>query len=278
MKGSYTDGINVNGGTATINDVVLNGFYSNAGIQVYGSGATATITNSNIVNKVTADDPAHAIFVQRGGVGYISDVTVQSLNGTGVYIADQGGTSTITNVISNSNGLYGVRVLDSKVTITCGTMYFNVYSGVWVYVGSTVTIEGVSASTNGAHGLYVQDGSVVTVADSLFNSNTSSGVAGGGVNTTITLSGANQIKENQGDGIFATENAVVTMNGGTISDNIVLAVRVNTNASVTITNPTSLVGDILTDELNGASITINGVNYLTTQKQCSISDDIGTCT
>jgi hypothetical protein len=280
MKGSYTDGINVNGGTATINDVVLNGFYSNAGIQVSGSGATATITNSNIVNKVTTDVRAHAIFVQSGGVGHISDVTVRSLNGTGVYIADQGGTSTITNVISNGNGLYGVRVLDSKVTITGGTMDFNGSSGIWIHSGSTATIEGVTANANGENGLYVLDGSVVTVTDSLFNSNKASGIVALSSNTTITLSGANQIIGNQQVGIFASNNAAVTMNGGTVTDNIVLAVEVDINASVTITNPTSLVGDIRTDDINGASITINEVNHLTTQttRECSISDDSGTCT
>lgn len=277
---NMANGINVTNGVATIDGVFMTGSFTNAGIQVIGSGASATIKNSNIFNEVGVGESANAIFVQNGAVGHISDTTVRSLSRYGIYILEAGGTSTVTNVIANSNNNHGIRVYSSNATISGGTMNSNTGSGLAIDEASTVTIDGVTSSSNGAFGLAVQNGSSVTVIDSIFNSNTSSGIYANQSNTTIALSGANQIKGNQEAGIFASNNAVVTMTGGTITGNTEQAIDVTNDASVAITSPISLVGQIKTDDINGASITINGTSELTevTSKTCTISGDSVSCT
>ena len=277
---NMANGINVTSGAATIDGVFMTGSFTNAGIQVIGSSASATISNSNIYNEADPGDLANAIFIQNGAVGYISDSTVRSLSRYGIYVADAGGTSTITNVIANNNAKSGIRTYNSNVTISGGTMNSNTESGIAIDVGSTVTIDGVTSNSNTLYGLIVSNGSSATVTDSLFNSNTLSGIYANNTNTTITLSGANQIKGNLQDGIFATNSAIVTMTGGTITGNIQQAIDVTNDASVTITSPTSLIGQIQRDNDSTASITINGVSQLTGEltKECSITGDTGTCT
>lgn len=277
---NMANGINVTSGAVTIDGVYMTGSFTNGGIQVIGSGASATIKNSNIYNEVTTGTQGHAIFVQNGAVGYISDSTVRSANENGIYLADAGGTSTITNVIANSNEHYGIRIFNSKATISGGTMNSNTLSGIGVVSGSTVTINGATASSNTLYGLFVEGASSATVADSIFNSNTLSGIFANQANTTVTLSGANQIKDNLQDGIFASNSAIVTMTSGTITGNGQQAIDVTNDASVTITSPTSLVGQIQKDNDSDASVTINGVSQLTvitTTKTCSITGDSGTC-
>jgi hypothetical protein len=281
MSGSYTNGINVTGGTATIDDVSMTGSYSNVGMLVDGTAASAIITNSNVFNDVPTGSAGHAIYLKNGAVGAISDTTVVSLKGSGIIIANAEGASTITNVIANDNEHYGIRVYNSEVTISGGTMNFNTKVGIIVQSDSTVTIDGVTANSNELYGLHVVEGSSATVTDSSFNSNGLSGVFASDSNTTITLSGASQIKDNQtGGGLLAVNSAVVTMVGGTIKGITgQQAIEVNTNASVTITNPTSLVGDIQTDDIAGASITLNGKRQFidNVTKTCNISSESGDC-
>lgn len=257
------------------------------GINISHSAGTATVQNVTLSGTFAQS----AINVTSSADAMIKDSTIAATSArNGIEIANTAGTVTVDN--TNISGAYTVAGIDvngssADANIINGTTASTTStndSALRIRNGANATIDS-STFKDSSFGIRVQSAGTATITNSTLTGNTLDGLSVDGANTTITLSGNNSITNNDRRGIFAFDNAVVKMTGGTVSVVAGEAAEVQSGGDITFTNLTTLTGIIRRDETGGSGpsqITVNGAAQFPDDtsdqsKTCSITSGSGTC-
>ena len=160
LNSSKSDAVYNGGGTITINDVIFQG---NTGYLAAELNGSATISNS----LFSSNSPNSGSVVYSGNQLALSNVVFKSNVGHDLYV-DQGSTFSIVNSTFSKTIAATVDNINGDPT-NGAVLYANQATG--NITSSTVTDNsGVNASA-----VYLQNGAVVTLANSTFTANTSTG-------------------------------------------------------------------------------------------------------
>ncbi|PTY01552.1 hypothetical protein DB346_12440 [Verrucomicrobia bacterium LW23] len=253
--GSNGGGITIaNGGTVTLNAVTVRnnnatgsgaGIYSNnarleiidstirnntstgsngGGIGIVGASSVFILTNSTVSNNTIANYGG-GIYITGGITANISGSTITNNTttlgvnryGGGLYINNNGGTTTITNsnIRTNTSGDRGAGIhnLAGTLNITGGSVADNVLSftssssgGAGIYNAGTLTLTNASVDTNRSP---ISGGGIYNAAGTLTLDNTDVVLN----QTTSTAAG------NYGAGIYSAGGTVTIRNGSLVSQN-----------------------------------------------------------
>ena len=266
-------------GAGTLGGFTLNGTGEANGITMSNSSGTATVQDVTLTGTFTNS----AINVTSSSDALIKDSTINATAARGIYIANTGGTTTVDNLtlsgaytntpLTTSGGIY-ITGSAANVVVKNSTLTNSATAGSALRAANGATVS-INSSTfeNSTYGIRAQGGSKVTISDSTITRNSLDGLRAEDTGTTVTLTGSNSIYDNTRDGIFGTDSAVINMTGGSIFGNLDDAVEVQSNATVTITNPTLVTGTLKETTVGSQSITLTsgGTTY-------SVTDGSGTLT
>jgi hypothetical protein len=212
-------GIGIGGaGQGFINAATITGY--TFGVAVQTTGATSTITNSNITANGTGIGIAN-------GALTTTMVTVNGGSGNGVLmIPAVGQTTTFTGASLTVKGMTGAGIRQQSsggpatFTVTSGEITANASGGVNLMAG-TGTLGAVNVHGNTGDGVTVTGGAtLISNASAQYASNTGNGINATGATLTFNGSAASPITVNNNtlDGILAS-GGVLTANYLTVSSN-----------------------------------------------------------
>jgi hypothetical protein len=288
--------------------------------SLYGAGAGADLvvdgvtlkkattapefTNGNII----VNNPSHyeGFFLNGTGVandGFVingaanvtlKNITIENYNicgfDSGIRIGETAAATVgLENVQANNND-YGLLVGSATVTGTGNQFNNNTFDGVAVIgSGASATIYNADLSDNGFSGLFVDNGAAASLYNSSVNRNEDGGVLSDNGATVNIFSGSN-LSSNTSDSngfplsLWAIGSSTINVHDGVVIANNAgqTVVRAQSGATVNITNPTSLVGNV--NVFNTGTIMINytceGSPKTISDGEtgsCSITDGAGTC-
>ena len=243
-EGSRGSGVHVFGATFVMSGGTISGCTANEGGGLYADNSIVTINNGTI-SGCTANVGGGLYATNSSKItinkGTISGCKAVNGYGGGLYAKNQstitieGGTiSGCTAVIGNGGGLYvdGSTITIEDGTISgCKALWSNNKGnggGLYAKNKSTITInKGTISGCEGrwGGGLYAEDSSTITITDSTI-SGCKAGAGGGLCVVGSTLNIKDDIiskcfvsDTGKGGGLYAENNSILTISGGTIKGN-----------------------------------------------------------
>ena len=261
----------INGSDVTVTNFTVNGC---ADIGIASRGAKVTATN------ITIKDTARyglTCGTNNKGLMKVKDAVITNTGAHSLYVYDNARME-LENVTVSDGAARGLLVAKSASCVISGDSSFKRMDkgGIKVDKG-TLTMTNVEISDNetkdSGAGLYVNNGSVVKINNGSIHDNSSEN-RGGGVcvsNAKLTVDGCkiyNNTAENHGGGLYAQQGAIVTLHGGTIHNNQTEKYGngiyiLNENTDVTISGYVYLGrNDVKVDNANNhVTITRDGLSW-----------------
>ncbi|MGF6907939.1 hypothetical protein M2092_002498, partial [Fusobacterium sp. PH5-44] len=254
INGQYNTGIFVEkdsstGGTVSANKIVINGIGSNVGVFTE-TGGTVNLT-SGIELKGTSDT---GIFVKTGVLaGNINGVNVTGGTGnTGIFLANNGSVSNMsTAAVAISGGTGNVGLYSNDYSATVNNLKVEITSkdsgNVGVFAGSTPSTKAEITLTNldidmTNNGLNASGNNTAIFAQGIKDASTTND---GIIN--LTSGTVDMTMDDNGIALFAKDDGVINVNGGTFTLN-------KSGAAVAV--------DEGTVNINGGTINYDGNGYV----------------
>lgn len=263
-KATSNDVIYMLKGDGTAYDISSGDITLGSGQTLWGAGADFSLNGVVIKSGTSANRPT----IEGGSINMTQAGTLGgfTMNGTnsvedGIKVTHTSGTVTIDNI--TTSGAFSGAAIDintsSAVTVKNSTITNTARDGITVAGGGATSISDTSITGNGRHGLNAS-----------------------GSGTTVTLTGDNSITNNDDVGLLANQSGSITMTGGTLTEGspgVATAAFAQNSGTITITNPTTLTGEIVDSTGGTTQVIVGGTTYQTDAggKDCTITNGSGSC-
>ncbi len=194
-----------------------NSYNGGGGVFVFGSGASLTISHSNIISNTASNSAGSGagVLIQSSATGSITDSEIASNVGGGIRVYDHASLSLTKSRVEGGIG-DGVVVEEyASATILESTIRN--------YTSSTTTLTGGAPVIKYGRGVFVHKKSHATISRSTISGNASAEVGGGltANNSTVTLvnSTVSGNSAREAAGVIAEFDALITLTNATVTGN-----------------------------------------------------------
>ncbi|MCL4207616.1 MAG: VCBS repeat-containing protein, partial [Pirellulaceae bacterium] len=224
------NGVTLRGATGTATDVVMDGIYSDPGVNV--TADDVTLQSLRVTGALKSGVSADGV----SGLE-LSNVQVDGNAHYGIYAHNLTGL-TLTNVTALNNSLGGLwaDTVSGAISISGGQYRQSPQWGLYFYKAGDVTISGATVEGNGAEGLSVWDASSIAINGGTYNDNIYGMRIFGAVGAIALTDVTAQL--NTFDGANLDGDSTITVTGGSFSNNSQdgLDINAGSTAAVTIEN------------------------------------------
>jgi hypothetical protein len=258
LKGHYTGAAVDTMGALTLKHCVLDG-NREIGATVDGAGSSLTLEGS-LIRGTTSANAAYGrgVQVQNNATATVSGSALLANQSFGAYVLGPSSTLTLTDsivaqTVADVTGAFGVGATadHGQLNLERCAVFSNrvdnvVFAGGTGSVKDSVIRDGVPVGPLG-NGLLAQEGAVVTVDGTTLSGNTEAGLAATDLGTqlTVTHSVVKHTRLGLADttGAGSRSNAVLTLDGCALVDNVGQGLAVETQSAATVRH--TLIRDTL---------------------------------